>query len=116
MTELESPGTRSGIIEALDVLATVTPEDTERWPDLTAAVHWLVDDTLWDQFDVAESIGWTLRDEQEVAAIRAVLDPLLAVLDALGPLAPDPSYLRHRSWPDVRAAAGNAHRVLTRST
>lgn len=112
MIELKSPGTRADIVVALDLLVTLTPETTERWPGLTEAVHWLVDDTFWDERDVAESIGWTLRDGQEVAAIRAVLVPLLAVLDELGPLAPDPDYLRHRRWPDVRIAAGNAHRLL----
>lgn len=87
MIELKSPGTRADIVVALDLLVTLTPETTERWPGLTEAVHWLVDDIFWDERDVAESIGWTLRDEQEVAAIGAVLVPLLAVLDALGPCA-----------------------------
>ncbi|MFS8104643.1 hypothetical protein LFM09_46830 [Lentzea alba] len=113
MTELEAPDRRGDIIDALDVLMTITPETVERWPGLTEAVHWLVDDTFWDQRDAAESIGWTLRDEQEVTAIKAVLAPLLAVLDELGPVEPDPAYLRHPSWPDVRTTAANAHRLLT---
>jgi hypothetical protein len=114
VTELGAPGLRAGLVEALDALMMLTPQTVGRWPGLTEAVHWLVDDTWWDQRDVAESIGWMVRDEQEVAVIRAVLDPLLAVLDDLGPLEPDSEYLRHRRWPDVRDAAANAHRTLTR--
>ena len=116
MTELGAPGLRADLVVALDVLMTLTPQTVERWPGLTEAVHWLVDDTWWDQRDVAESIGWMLRDEQEVAVIRAVLDPLLTVLGDLGPIEPDPAYLLHRRWPDVRAAAANAHRVLSLPT
>ncbi|MGW6443862.1 SCO4402 family protein [Lentzea sp. NPDC055074] len=116
MAELRSPGIRADIVAALDVLVTVTPETVERWPGLTEAVHWLVDDTFWDEGDVAESIGWTLRDMREVVAIRALLVPLLVVLDELGPHEPDPAYLRHPRWPDVRVAAGDARRLLTSST
>jgi len=113
MVELKSPGMRGDIIVALDVLVTRTPETIKQWPGLTEAVHWLVDDTFWDMQDVTGSIGWMLLDEREVAAIKAVLVPLLAVLDELGPHEPDPEYLRHLRWPDVRTAAGNAHRALT---
>ena len=116
MTELRSPGRRGDLIVALDVLATLSPARVEQWPGLTEAVHWLVDDTAWDEYDVAGSIGWSLRDEQEVVVIRAVLAPLLVVLDDLGPTEPDSAYLVHPRWPDVRTAAGSAHRMLTRST
>lgn len=115
------PGRRADIINALTVLATVTPATLHQWPGLTEAVHWLVDDTGWDlyydtgqeRFNPARAIGDFFRDGNEVAAIDAVLVPLLGVLDELGPLQADTEYLDHQLWPEVAAAAHSAHTLLS---
>ncbi|GAA3845123.1 hypothetical protein GCM10022243_09260 [Saccharothrix violaceirubra] len=111
--EIRYPGRRGDVVEALALFVALTPENVAHRPgDLDDAVHWLVDDTFWDLHDVADSIGFLLRDKREVAVIEAVLDPLLAVLGALGPVRPDVEYFCHERWPDVVAAAANAHRLL----
>ncbi|MFD1046221.1 hypothetical protein ACFQ1S_11955 [Kibdelosporangium lantanae] len=103
-------GRRDDIVEALDALATITPDSPPRWPDFTNAIHWLVDDTSWDRyqelgderFNPAAYVGPLLRDDHEVDVITAVLDPLLAVLRDLGPVRPDAEYLArsstHAGW------------------
>ncbi|GAB3911837.1 hypothetical protein GCM10029964_118580 [Kibdelosporangium lantanae] len=115
-------GRRDDIVEALDALATITPDSPPRWPDFTNAIHWLVDDTSWDRyqelgderFNPAAYVGPLLRDDHEVDVITAVLDPLLAVLRDLGPVRPDAEYLAHPRWPEVAATAAVAHQVLRR--
>ncbi|MER5267588.1 hypothetical protein ABTZ99_36375 [Actinosynnema sp. NPDC002837] len=111
--EVQYPGLRGDVIVALERFATLTPQTVEQQGGaLTDAVHWLVDDTFWDLRDPSEDIGYRLRDGEEVAAIKAVLEPLLAVLGQLGPVRPDVEYLAHRRWSDVMANAGAAHRLL----
>lgn len=122
MKEVEWPGRRGDIVDALAYFATVTPDRLDDWPDLTHAVHSLVDDTFWDLYyeegnetcHPANSIGQILRDHDEVDAIAATLDPLLTVLRDLGPVQPDPEYLAHPRWPDVATAAKAAHEVMRR--
>ncbi|MFD0202931.1 MULTISPECIES: SCO4402 family protein [Saccharothrix] len=111
--DVRYPGLRGDVTDALKLFAELDREAVEqRVGDLTNAVHWLVDDTFWDMRDASEDIGYRLRDHQEVAAIKAVLDPLLVVLDELGPVAPDVDYLDHRRWPEVVTSARAAHRLL----
>jgi hypothetical protein len=117
--EVASPDLRDGIVKALRILTTISSTTADEWPGLTEAVHWLVDDTGWDlvsergeRYSPTGSIGHLLRDENEVAAVNAVLDPLLAVLADLGPDAVDTAYLDHHRWPEVAATAHTAHRLL----
>ncbi len=111
--DVRYPGLRGDVVAALELFAELDREAVEqRIGALTNAVHWLVDDTFWDMRDPSEDIGYRLRDHREVAAIKAVLGPLLLVLGELGPVAPDVDYLDHRGWPDVVAAARAAQRLL----
>jgi hypothetical protein len=50
MTTVAWPGRRGDVINSLFILMTLTTRSVESWPDLTAAVHWLVDDTFWDLY------------------------------------------------------------------
>ena len=111
--DVRYPGLRGEVIDALELFTVLSPQNVgQRVGDLTNAIHGLVDDTFWDMRDPSEDIGYRLRDGEEVAAINAVLEPLLVVTGELGPVRPDVEYLRHRRWPDVVAGAGAAHRLL----
>lgn len=69
---------REDVLSALRVLAAEPPvldnesRDTRR-PDLTNAVHWLIDDTSWDLQDPVTSIGTILRNGHEADAVREVV-------------------------------------------
>jgi|SRR4051812_36106517 hypothetical protein len=124
MPEIEWPGRRGEIVDALQFFATIrTVSLQEQDQDFTNAVHALVDDTFWDlyyeegneRFNPVASIGRILRDHHEVDLIAAVLDPLLTVLRDLGPVRPDPEYLAHPRWPDVATTAAAAHQALCRA-
>ncbi|WP_143591748.1 SCO4402 family protein [Thermoactinospora rubra] len=86
------------------------------WPDLTNAVHWLIDDPFLDHRPARFWIPDVFWDEREADAVQAAADALLLVLDDLGPHEPDSAYLDHPSWPQVVRAAGMALRVMETST
>ena len=102
---VEWAGRRQDIIEALRVFAAPDAAASARYPSLTDAVHWLIDDTWWDQRDPAGDIGLLLNDVAEAQAIKDVLEPALSVLRDLGPTALDAAYVRHPRWSEVAAAA-----------
>lgn len=107
------PSRRQEILDALDVLAAQPPElaDAEhdrRWPGVTEAVHWLVDDTAWDLDGPARSIGYILRDEKEAELISVVVQAIVRISDRQGPTAPDAAWFGDPDWINVRAAAGAA--------
>lgn len=112
MGEVEWPGRRCDVIEALRVLATATPETLRCWPGLTEAVHWLIDDTCWDFLSPAEVIGQILVDHHEVDKINAVLGPFLAVIDEVEPSSDDDDYLSHPRWPVIADGARAALDLL----
>jgi len=116
MKEMEWLGWRMDVIDALEALARLPTADPSPRPDLTNAVHWLVDDTWWDLRPPAEHIGFILQDQQEATAIEATIKPVIAVLDELGPGCSDAACFDHRDWPKVRAAAGTAFRLLSDQT
>lgn len=83
------PGRCEDVLAALEVLAAEQPELDgsgwdPRWPNLTEAVHWLVDDTFWDVHDPGASIGTILRDEREADAVREVGNAVVSVSDRQG--------------------------------
>lgn len=112
--EVKYPGRRGDIIAGLELLSTLTMDSVAHRPGaLTDAVQWVVDDTFWDMHDPSDSIGWKLRDEQEATAIKTLLDPLMHILEHLGPVEPDIAYVSHRRWPEVVATANAARLLMT---
>ena len=107
------PERREDVIAALRVLAVAQPaldgasRDT-RFPDLTNAVHWLVDDTPWDLVDPVTSVGTILRNGDEADAIRAVVAAVVAVSDCQGTAASDAAWFADSSWCEVRRLAAEA--------
>ncbi|MEU2612825.1 hypothetical protein ABZ570_14785 [Micromonospora sp. NPDC007271] len=116
MTTIAWPDRRADIINALSILATLRPHEPTPWPGLTEAVHWLIDDTFWDQHHPRHDIGTILVSTNEANAITTTLEPLTAILDELGPTAPDDDYLTHPRWHEVTHAATNTHQLMTGKT
>ncbi len=107
------PERREDVISALVVLAAERPaldgagRDT-RFPDLTNAVHWLVDDTPWDLVDPVTSVGTILCNGDEADVIRAVVAAVVAVSDRQGAVASDAAWFGDRGWCEVRRLAAEA--------
>ncbi len=112
------PERREDVLNALQALADRDYQEQQwrsgrGWPDLTAAVHWLIDDTFIDQVGARALIPQLFRDEHEADRVQLVVDALLRVLDDLGPTAPDDAYLDHPAWTSVLHAANTALQVLS---
>ncbi|NUU16941.1 hypothetical protein HP550_06715 [Cellulomonas humilata] len=115
--KLEFPDRREDVLAALECLAGEPPHlsgtDVDpRWPDVRNAIHWLIDDTWWDTTDPSESIGGTLCDEREAAAVSRVVEAVLAVARRRQPDDVDSLWFGDTSWPLVRTSAGEALDVL----
>lgn len=68
LVTLEWPDRREDVLAGLECLAAEPPrlsgsDADPRWPDVTNAIHWLVDDTWWDTTDPSESIGLSTTAE-----------------------------------------------------
>jgi hypothetical protein len=112
------PERREDVVSALRVLAAEPPALDEgggrdpRFPDLTNAVHWLVDDTAWDSEDPVTSIGTILRDSAEADVIRAVVAAVVVVSDRQGATGSDAAWFGGRGWCEVlRLAAESLTRL-----
>lgn len=108
--KLEWPWRRPDLLTSLELLrdeppALPTDGIDPRWPDLTFAVHYLVDDTFWDQTDIADSIGLILRDQTEADMARELVDLLVRVSDRQGAASSDACWFGDPDWPSVREAA-----------
>lgn len=107
------PERREDVISALRVLAAERPaldgagRDTH-FPDLTNAVHWLVDDTSWDSEDPVTSVGTILRNGVEAGAIRAVVAAVVGVSDRQSAVAADAAWFGDDDWSEVRRLAAEA--------
>lgn len=111
--DVEWPDRREDVLNALDTLAAEPPtlsgdELDPRWLDLTNAVHWLVDDTFWDQQDPRESIGTLLRSDTEAVAVEAVVGAIVAVSERQTPGSPDADWFADPDWARVRTLAAQA--------
>ncbi|MEV6443013.1 hypothetical protein [Amycolatopsis sp. NPDC051716] len=107
------PERREDVVAALRVLAAEAPAlgvvgRDPRFPDLTNAVHWLVDDTSWDSEDPVASVGTILRDGAEAEVIRAVVAAVVLVSDRQGAAASDAAWFGDRGWCEVRRLAAEA--------
>ena len=107
------PDRRADIINAVHILALLRPDTPAGWPGLTEAVHWLIDDTFWDQRDPRSDVGSILSSADEARAVSSVVSSLLTVLDASGPTRADDDYLNHPHWHQVTRTATHAHRLLS---
>ncbi|WP_425571052.1 SCO4402 family protein [Planotetraspora kaengkrachanensis] len=112
------PERREDVLNALQVLGDRDYQEQHwrsghGWPDLTNAVHWLIDDTFIDQTGARALIPQLFRDEREADLVQIVVDALLRVLDDLGPTAPDDAYLDHPAWISVLHSAHTALQVLS---
>ena len=109
------------MLAGLDTLAAEPPILNEhgsdpRWPDLTNAVHWVVDDTWWDDEDPSDSIGSILVDEEEAEAMRAVVREIVGVSERQAVAgSSDRAWLGDDRWPHVRAAARDAAALIRRN-
>ncbi len=111
------PDRRADVISGLDTLASAPPvlqagQSDPRWPDLTNAVHWVVDDTWWDSHDPADSVGLILRDDIEAAAVRAVVTLVVRVSERQGALAADALWFADPDWSAVRQLALTALELM----
>jgi hypothetical protein len=111
------PGRRLDVVEGLKTLAAEPPvlarwDDDPRWPDLTNAVHRVVDDTSWDHRDPAESIGTILRDVVEAEVAGALVRELVAVSGRAGDV--DRRWFDDDRWPEVRRLADALVRLMER--
>ena len=116
---VEWPDRRADVLNGLDALAALAggpePVPETPWPDLTNAVHWVVDDTWWDHEDPRASIGTLLVDEEEAAAVAEVVREIVGVSERQGSIGPAEAWFGDEAWPRVRAAAGNAAAVMRRN-
>ncbi|WP_420540754.1 SCO4402 family protein [Nonomuraea roseoviolacea] len=115
--QVQWPQRREDVLEALRALGdheyqTHQWRSGQGWPDLTAAVHWLVDDTFMDETGARAMIPYLFCDEEEADLVQIVVDALVHVLDDLGPTAPDSAYLDHPGWIDVLDSACAAYLAL----
>ncbi|MEV4399577.1 hypothetical protein [Nonomuraea sp. NPDC049607] len=112
------PERRKDVLESLRALSDRDYQD-QHWrsgkgrPDLTAAVHWLIDDTFIDQHGARALIPHLFFDQREADLVQTVVGALLHVLDDLGPTAPDNAYLDHPEWTNVQNSAGAAYLALS---
>ena len=121
LVDVEWPDRRADVLAALDCLASAPPglsgdEADPRWPDLTNAVHWLVDDTSWDQRDPRADIGLILANESEVDAVRAAVAALLTVAERTGAAAADRAWFGDPGWGVVRELSARAGQKLRSTT
>lgn len=113
---MQWPDRRADVLNGLDALAAEPNLDCEgqdqRWPDLSNAVHWVVDDTFWDQADAAQSIGTLLVDVEEAEAVGAVVALVLDVSARVGSTATDADWCSDSAWPRLQRAARDAATLL----
>lgn len=104
------PWRHESLIEAAALLASEPPtlvgdDPDPSWPDLSWAVHEVVDDTSWDLYDPSGSIGTILRNDVEASAARELVHLLVQVSERQGADAPDSRWFSDPGWGAVRATA-----------
>jgi hypothetical protein len=108
---------RGDVREALILLSSGVPELTSegrdgRWPSLTEAIHWLIDDTGWDLRDPNDDIPRILRTREEAAAVEALVRSIMNVHDRHGPTAPDAAWYGDPEWSCVQELAATTLTLL----
>ncbi|WFB11721.1 hypothetical protein LRS74_19025 [Streptomyces sp. LX-29] len=77
--------------------------------DVTDAVYRLVEDTWLDNWSAEKYVGTIFRDAEEAVLVDAAVLRVLRILHQVGADAPVSAYLEHPGWPEVVAAARDAH-------
>jgi len=93
---------------AAEVPTTLHGDADPRWPDLTNAIHWLIDDTWWDRDDPVNSVGILLRNDAEAKAVAAVVKAIDEVAEHRGATSTDREWFADEAWPVVRKRASEA--------
>jgi len=113
------PDKRGDVLNGLDLLAAERVLDDRgqdpRWPNLTNAIHWVVDDTWWDHSDPSESVGTILVDLAEAQAVAAVVALVVDVSQRHAAEATDAAWYSDVAWAQVRQAASDAAAMLQRN-
>lgn len=117
--DLRCPRQRQDILAGLEALAAEPAVDERgmdpRWPNLDNAVHWVVDDTGWDQNDPSKSVGDWLVDEGEAEAVALVVSLIRELSDRHGAEAVDADWFSDPTWPQVKDAATRAVAAMRRN-
>ena len=108
---------RGDVKEALILLSSgvpdLTPEGWDpRWPNLTEAIHWLIDDTGWERRDPSEDVPRVLHTEEEASALAVLVRSVMKVHDRHGPTAPDAAWYGDSEWTRVQQLAATALALL----
>jgi hypothetical protein len=111
---------RPDVIAALEVLTDRRTHDRwlhgeQTWPDLRNAIHWLIDDTWWDQHPALDDVGPVLRSTDEALAIQHAVDLLCALIDDIEPTDHDATYVTHPTWATCVDACERALRATQKS-
>jgi hypothetical protein len=118
---LAYPQWRSDLILTLKELADPVYQ-REAWIERTRDTHLIVGidevfHTLFDQLDLddprGDIVGDFLFDNAEIQAVKPVATILLQIYEVLGDLG-DEDYLAHPRWPELVAAAAQAHAELAK--
>jgi hypothetical protein len=115
--EVEWPDRRTDVLNALELMSAGPPllasdDSDNRWPNLTNAVHWLVDDTTWDINDPSESVGLILLNEHEADAVRETVSAVVEVGERQGSEASDGAWFGDPEWGRVRSLARSSADLL----
>jgi hypothetical protein len=114
MEVLKYPDWRENIVAGLEFFASRTFASQE-WPDVTNAVHWIIDDTSWDKHPPRDDLGILIWNDEEATAVHAVVRLLLACLDEMTSDVPDFVYFAHPRAAAVRAASKSAVFLMRRN-
>ena len=109
---------RADVKEALRLLADPVPALDDghdvRWPNLTDAIHWLIDDTGWDESKPGLDVGRRiLRTTEEATVVSDLVAAVMIVHDRQGPTAPDAAWFSDAEWPSVQELARSAYDVFS---
>ena len=110
------PNRRQDVLAGLDLLAAPPEVDEngrdQRWPDLSNAVHWVVDDTGWDLRPAADDVGTLLFDANEAEALAAVVSLVIDVSRRQGATTSDADWFADADWSKIQRAAKQAAALL----
>lgn len=75
-------------------------------------MHWLVDDTSWDDHDPSQSVGTIRETAEEAAAVQRVVELIVAVSRRQGATSSDVKLFTDEAWAEVQREAVVAAQLL----